>query len=202
MNIHYNLILAIVVGILLGSCATPKAVERTEHHRAEADTMAIQAAVDAHMSSWHERIDSIFRERISQYSEQQSSHSEERETIQETITTTTDSLGRAVRQEQRTISRDIQREQQQAVQRLEREMENRLQTALDRQDSIWQQRLDIALSHSEQSDSTHNTVTPVAQDSRPWYRRWADRLQWLAVGIILAAAAWITRRWWRRIANR
>lgn len=188
----------ILLCALLGSCATPKSVERTEHHSAEADTMAIQAAVDAHMSSWHDSMDSLFSQRIRQYTEQQSSHSQERELISETITTTTDSLGRAVRQEQRTISRDIQREQQQTIRRLEKEMDIRLQKAIDRQDSIWQQRLEAAMCHWEQTDSTHQTATPVPRDSRPWYQRWWSAIQYIAIGIILAAAAWFTRRWWMK----
>lgn len=199
MNHPYNIIMAIATGILLGSCAAPKAIDRTEHHHAAIDTLSIQAAVDAHMTSWHERMDSLFRERVSQFSSEQHSSTDQKELITETVTTTTDSLGRAVRQEQRTISRDLHQEQQQIARRIEREMESRLQTALARQDSIWQHRLDIALSHREQTDSTHNTVTPVPQDNRPWYRRWADHLQWFAVGIVLAAALWITRRWWRRL---
>lgn len=199
MNHPYNIIMAIATGILLGSCAAPKAIDRTEHHHAAIDTLSIQAAVDAHMTSWHERMDSLFRERVSQFSSEQHSSTDQKELITETVTTTTDSLGRAVRQEQRTISRDLHQEQQQIARRIEREMESRLQTALARQDSIWQHRLDIALSHREQTDSTHNTVTPVPQDNRPWYRRWADHLQWLAIGIVLAAALWITRRWWRRL---
>lgn len=199
MNNPYNIIMTIAAGIMLGSCAAPKTIDRAEHHHAAIDTLSIQAAVDAHMTSWHERMDSLFRERVSQSSSEQHSSTDQKELITETVTTTTDSLGRAVRQEQRTISRDLHQEQQLYEQRLEREMENRLQTALALQDSIWQQRLDAALSHREQTDSSRHVVTPVPQDNRPWYRRWADRLQWLAIGIVLAAALWITRRWWRKL---
>jgi hypothetical protein len=184
---------------LFTSCAAPKAIDRAEHHSVEADTMAIQAAVDAHMNSWHECMDSLFRERVSQSSSEQHSSADQKELITETVTTTTDSLGRSIRQEQRTISRDLHQEQQQIARRLEREMESRLHTALDRQDSIWQQRLDAAMSRREQTDSTHNTVTPAAKDNRPWYRRWADHLQWLIIGVVFAAALWITRRWWLRL---
>ena len=193
------IVLAIILCALLGSCAAPKAIDHAEHHHSAIDTLSIQAAVDAHMTSWHERMDSLFRERVSQSSSEQHSSTDQKELITETVTTTTDSLGRAVRQEQRTISRDLHQEQQQLALRLEREMENRLQTALDLQDSIWQQRLDAALSHREQTDSAHNTVTPVAQDNRPWYRRWADHLQWLIIGVVSAVAIWITRRWWLRL---
>lgn len=192
-------VLAIILCALPGSCAAPKAIDRAEHHHSAIDTLSIQAAVDAHMTSWHERMDSLFCERISQSSSEQYSSTVQKELITETVTTTTDSLGRAVRQEQRTISRDLHQEQQQIARRIEREIETRLQTALALQDSIWQQRLDIAMSHREQTDSTHNTVTPVPQDNRPWYRRWADRLQWLAIGVVFAAALWVTRRWWRKL---
>lgn len=192
-------VLATILCALLGSCAAPKVIDRAEHHHAAIDTLSILAAVDARMTSWHERMDSLFRERVSQSSSEQHSSTDQKELITETVTTTTDSLGRAVRQEQRTISRDLHQEQQQLALRIEREMESRLQTALDRQDSIWQQRLDAVMSHREQTDSTHKTVTPVPQDNRPWYRRWADHLQWLAVGIVLAVAICITRRWWRML---
>lgn len=191
-------VLVIILCALLGSCATPKVIDRTEHHHSAIDTLSIQAAVDAHMTSWHERMDSLFRERTVSSSAEQHNSTDQKELITETVTTTTDSLGRSVRQEHRTISRDLHQEQQQIARRIEREIENRLQQAIDRQDSIWQQRLDAAMSHREQTDSTRHTVTPVAQDNRPWYRRWADRLQWLAIGIIFAVALWITRRWWRR----
>lgn len=189
-------VLAIILCALLGSCTTPKIIDRTEHHHSAIDTLSIQAAVDARMTSWHERMDSLFRERTSQFSSEQHSSTDQKELITETVTTTTDSLGRAVRQEQRTISRDLHQQQQQIALRIEREMESRLQTAIDRQDSIWQQRLDAAMSRREQTDSIHNTVTPVPQDNRPWYRRCADHLQWLVIGIVLAVALWITRRWW------
>lgn len=192
-------VLAIILCALFGSCAAPKAIDRAEHHHAAIDTAALHSAVDARMTSWHERMDSLFRERVSQFSSEQHSSTDQRELITETVTTTTDSLGRAVRQEQRTISRDLHQEQQQIALRIEREMESRLQTALDRQDSIWQQRLNAAMSHHEQTDSAHYAATPVAQDSRPWYRRWADHLQWLIIGVVFTAALWITRRWWRKL---
>ena len=199
MTNRYNTILILALCLWIISCAAPKAIDRTEHHHSAIDTLSIQAAVDARMQSLTARMDSLFRERVIQSSAEQHSSTDQKELITETVTTTTDSLGRAVRQEQRTISRDLHQEQQQIARRIEREMESRLQTALDRQDSIWQQRLDAALSHREQTDSTHNTVTPVPQDNRPWYRRWADHLQWLIIGIVLAVALWITRRWWLRL---
>ena len=191
--------LIIILVALLASCATPKAIDRTEHHHAAIDTAALHSAVDARMQSVTARLDSLFRERIVSSSAERYLRSDQKELITETVTTTTDSLGRAVRQEQRTISRDLHQEQQQLALRIEREMESRLQTALDLHDSIWQQRLDAAMSHREQTDSARHTVTPVPQDNRPWYRRWADRLQWLAIGIVLAAGLWLSWKWRRKV---
>ena len=158
MNRHHFIIMAVILCVLLGSCAAPKAIDRAEHHHSTIDTLSIQAAVDAHMTSWHERMDSLFRERVSQSSSEQHSSTDQKELITETVTTTTDSLGRVVRQEQRTISRDLHQEQQLFEQRLEREMESRLQTALSRQDSIWQQRLDAALSHRPISSISSGSI--------------------------------------------
>jgi len=192
-------VLAAIICALLGSCAAPKAIDRAEYHHTAIDTAALHSAVDARIRSVTARMDSLFRERTSQFSSEQHSSTDQKELITETVTTTTDSLGRSIRQEQRTISRDLHQEQQQLTLRIEREMETRLQTTLAIHDSIWQQRLDAAMSHREQTDSAHYTATPVPQDNRPWYRRWADHLQWLIIGIILAVGLWITRRWWRKL---
>ena len=119
-------VLAIILCALLGSCAAPKAIDRAEHHHAAIDTAALHSAVDARIQSVTARMDSLFRERVSQFSSEQHSSTDQKELITETVTTTTDSLGRAVRQEQRTISRDLHQEQQQLVLCLKREMESRL----------------------------------------------------------------------------
>ena len=105
------LVIAMAISALLGSCTTPRQIERHHHHYYEADTLALQAQVDRHLQSWHQQLQqSLFATIASQLSQQQQTE-QQHEVTTETVTTVTDSLGRQLRTEQRTISRDISREQ-------------------------------------------------------------------------------------------
>ena len=119
------IIALVIIGIisLLTGCATPKIVEQHHHHYEQADTLAIQARIDRSMNSWHAQMDSSWRQRLDEYSASWFSHDDQKEHITETITTYIDSLGREVRQEQRTTDRSLSRMQQQTEQRLTREFE-------------------------------------------------------------------------------
>jgi hypothetical protein len=113
-----------------------------------------------------------------------------------------DSLGREVRQEQRTTERDMTRQQQQREERLVQEWESRLQRALDERDSAWQEKLEAIAVHQEQKDSTSSVVTPVPEDNRPWYRRWWDNMQWLALGGAVVLLLLLTRGMWQRVLKK
>lgn len=182
--------------LMLACCATPKAVEHHHHHSEQADTMAVKSQVDRLMTSWRTQIDSSLRQRMEEYSASWLSHDDEKEKVTETITTFVDSLGREVRQEQRTTERSLSRLQQQTEQRLTREMETRLSTAIDSINSVWQQRFDALQTHWEQNDSTHVKETPVAGAALPWYKRWWQTVKdYLLMAAILALLV-ITWKWW------
>ena len=198
-----KLLIALVVTLLIlfvfCGCTTPRAVEEHHHHHYEADTAAVSRQVDAHLTSWRQQMDSSWNERISQYLSQQQQTEQQHETITETVTETVDSLGRKIRQEQRTISRDITRELQTIEQHITREYEMRLRNVTDSLDSTWQQRYDSLSARVVSIDSTSVKKTPVAEDNRPWYKRLWDHIQWLVIGIVIAAAVYLTRRWWSKI---
>lgn len=182
---------------LLLCCSTPKAIENHHHHYEQADTLAIQAMVDKHLNSWHAQMDSSWQQSWQEYSASLFSNEDEKEKVTETITTWTDSLGREMRQEQRTTERSLSRMQQQTEQRLSREFEMRLSTALDSVNDIWQQRFERYQTHWEQKDSTHVKETPATKTELPWYKRWWQTLKdyLLMAGIVLLIIA--TRRiWW------
>lgn len=182
--------------LMLACCATPKAVEHHHHHSEQADTMAVKAQVDRLMTSWHTQIDSSLRQRMEEYSASWLSHDDQKEKVTETITTFVDSLGREVRQEQRTTERSLSRLQQQTEQRLTREMEVRLSTVIDSINDVWQQRYDALQTHWEQNDSTHIKETPVAGAALPWYKRWWQTVKdYLLMAAILALLI-ITWKWW------
>ena len=192
-------ILAIIICAFIGSCSTPKTIEEHHHHYYEADTMAVHAQVDRQLTSWHEEMTQFFTERLEQFSSQMQQSEHQQETISELITVSTDSVGRSIRQEQRTITRDISRELQQQEQRITQEMQAQLRVVVDSVNDAWQSRYDSLAAHVSQMDSTLSIIhQPSAIDHRPWYQRWWDNLRTVLIGIVIAAVAWSTRRWWAK----
>ena len=190
------LVVCAVISLFTG-CTTPKAVETHHHHYEQADTLAVQAMIDRSMNSWHEQMDSSWRQSWQEYSASLFSNEDQKEKVTETITTFVDSLGREVRQEQRTTERSLSRMQQQAEQRLSREFEARLSTTLDSVNGIWQQRFEQYQAHWGQADSTDVKETPATKTELHWYKRWWQTLKdyLLMAGIVLLFV--MTRRlWW------
>ena len=190
-------VVVILAGLVLTGCATPKIVEQHHHHYEQADTLAIQAQVDKRLNSWHAQMDSSWRQSWQEYSASLFSNEDQKEKVTETITTFVDSLGREVRQEQRTTERSLSRMQQQTEQRLTREFEQRMSVVVDSVNDIWQQRFERYQTHWEQTDSTHVKETPATKTELPWYKRWWQTLKdyLLMAGII--ALIIITRSiWW------
>jgi len=182
-------ILAVIVALaLFHSCAVPKVIEQHHHHVYQTDTLAVQSAVDTRMQSWQAQSEDWFRQMLTQESAQWSSNEDQRETITETVTTATDSLGRSLRTEQRTINRAMVNSQWSMVNKVTQEYEQRLCSVVDSLDAAWHHRYDSLASSVLQTDSTAYTKTPAA-DVRPWYRRILDRAEWLALGVVIALVA-------------
>lgn len=198
---HSSIIIGMFFCAMLTGCTTPKLVEQHHHHYYEADTMAVQAAVDARISNWHQQIDSSWTERLKTFSTELYHSFRETEVTTETVTTATDSLGRTLRTEQRTISRDISREQRQMEQRLISSYESRLRAVADSVNGIWQEKFESYRNHWEQSDSASFTQAPSVQGTSPWYRRLFGSVQYFICGVIIVGALWITRRWWLRFVK-
>lgn len=185
-----------VISLLMG-CTTPKIIEQHHHHYEQADTLAIQARIDHALNSWHEQMDSSWRQRMDEYSASWFSHDDQKETITETILTWTDSLGREMRQEQRTTDRSLSKMQQQTEQRLTREFELRLSVVVDSVNDLWQQKFSALQAHLEKIDSTSVQRGSPASENLPWYKRWWQTLKdyLLIAAIILILLA--TRRIWK-----
>ena len=136
------------------------------------------------LSQWHSEMTQFFTDRLDQFVSQQQQSEQQHETIQETVIETVDSLGRKVRQEQRTISRDVTREMLLTEQRLTRELENRLQCTVDSMDSCWQIRYDSLAARVNVSDSSSVSKTP-AGDNRPLMDRIWDKALWFGIGVVM-----------------
>jgi len=194
--LFFALVICFVISMLTG-CTTPKIVENHHHHYVQADTLAIQAQVDKQLTSWHAQMDSSWRQRMEEYSASMTSNEDQKEKVTETIITWTDSLGREMRQEQRTTERSLSRMQQQTEQRLSREFEARLSTALDSVNDIWQQRFDAIQTHFEQADSSSVKETPATKTELPWYKRWWQTLKdYLLIAGIVALLIITRSIWW------
>ena len=194
----FAVIIAFGICALFTGCASPRIVEE-HHHHYEADTAAVHALVDSRMTSWHEESEAWIRQAFSEQSASRSSHEDEQETISELITVSTDSVGRTLRTEQRTISRSLTRELQQQEQRITQEYEASLRVVVDSLDDIYHRRFDSLAAHVQQQDSTSSIIHhPSSIDHRPWYQRWWDNLQSIAlIFLLIHAVLWFTRRiWW------
>lgn len=188
----------VVVFFTFVCCTTPKIVEQHHHHYEQADTLAIQAQVDKQLTSWHAQMDSSWRQRMEEYSASWFSHDDEKEKVTETITTWTDSLGREMRQEQRTTERSLSRMQQQTEQRLSREFEQRMSVVVDSVNDIWQLKFERYQTHWEQKDSTSVKETPATKTELPWYKRWWQTLKdyLLMAGIVVLLIIATRNIWW------
>ena len=190
-------VVIILAGLVLTGCTTPKIVEQHHHHYEQADMLAVQAMVDKHLNSWHEQMDSSWRQSWQEYTASMTRNEDQKEHITETITTYIDSLGREVRQEQRTTDRSLSKMQQQTEQRLSREFEQRLYVVTDSLNDIWQQRFERYQTHFEQTDSTNVKETPATKTELPWYKRWWQTLKdYLLIAGIVALLIITRSIWW------
>ena len=161
--------------VLLTGCATPKAVEEQ-------------------MGGWHEEMTSAINVAIQSQQTEQESSEQQKERVTETITTWVDSLGREMRQVQRTTERDISRQQRMWEQQLQRQYEERLQAVTDSMGQVWQTKFDAMHTHWAKEDSTSVSEKPVPADNRSWWEKTREMLKWIVIGAVLAIMLWISRK--------
>ena len=193
------LVLAMIVCSFFSSCAASRTVE--EHHHYEADTAAVRAQVDRRLTAWQTESETQLRQFLTKVYASWSSREDQRETVSELITETTDSLGRRIRQEQRTISRDVTRELQQQEQRLTQEVQARLRTVSDSLDSVYSLRIDSVKAHWEQADTTAVNIHSGPPGGKSLLQRFWDGTCWLLAAVGIAVIIVITSRWWPLIKD-
>ena len=91
------------------SCTTSRTATSTVTH-SEGDSLRALSAQYAAVSQQLSRYDSLFAQMKARITAQQSTQEQSTERIQESVTTYLDSLGREVRQENRTIDRNLSRQ--------------------------------------------------------------------------------------------
>lgn len=183
--------------IILCSCSTSKSATKHQEHHATVDVVASEAKHDTHLSEDIARLDSmisLFRQRER---ETNTTQEDSRETISEIITTTIDSLGREVRQEQRTTERTLSRQEQREREQWQQQVEQRWQQELSRRDSLYQIALSdlqarITADTAETSDSKAEKQTGYSGPS-------CKGLIYALIIIIIMIA---TRRYWKRFTEK
>lgn len=187
------LAMAVIAVLLFAGCASPKTIEQHHHHYAEVDSEAVQAIVDQRLTTWDERITDTFQAMVEAAASEQHTDEQSRERITETMTTYIDSLGREVRQQQRTTERSLSRQQQQREQQLTQHFERRLQQELSQRDSLWQLRFDAMQAHWQQEDSAHTEQVQQKQPNR--LGQWLGSIAAAGIILIIVAVLWLT---WRK----
>lgn len=186
-----------VLMVTVASCASHKEFHRS--HAVDADTLAAQAKIDTHVDSKLTRIDSIFN-MLKQHLVSESKSSEQsNETVNETITTSTDSLGRESRTEQRTINRTVNREEQKRQEQWQEQMLSQIHTLQQQYDSLFHAFESRMESHWQQADSTSAKKDVEQTAVTSWWQRLKDKVLFSVVVIILLAALWLTRSWWKNL---
>lgn len=187
-------VVVVIVIALCVSCAPTKIIERTETHTIGMDSSQVVQMMNARVQNVQQHIDSAMHAVTTQVTTQQENNEQQRERITETITSWVDSLGREVRQEQRTTDRDISKQQKLTEERLVQEMETRLQQAITKHDSEWNARLEELRTHFERTDSIADKKLQ-GKAAETWWDKFDRKFGWvMVIGVILLF--YFTRKFW------
>ena len=184
--------------IALAGCATQKQQHEHQTHVINVDTLVTETQLDSHSSQHRQDIDSLVSSAVSQAIQEYMKTEQEHEVTTETLTETIDSLGRVVRQQQKTTDRTLSRQELRRQEQQIQEMKINLQRHIEMQDSAWAQKFSQFESHLRDSlDMTidKQSVKNAAPVTSWWKRLWHN-LEMILVGVVMACAAFVTRKWW------
>lgn len=136
----FVLLAALAVCSLFTSCATQKQEHQQQTHVVQTDTAGTEQSYGGQVADLTVNVDSIVNIVMQRTREEFSRQEQEHETTTETTTETIDSLGRIVRQTQKTTDRTLSRQEQQRIDRLEQTFSQQLHRAIQEHDSLWQNR--------------------------------------------------------------
>ena len=189
-------VVAFAVVALFSGCATKKELHELQTHVVQADTMARHQSAEMRNTVTTEQMDSALTRMMRRWHDEMLSREQQTETTRETVTTTTDSLGRETRQEQRTVTRTLSREEQRRIDGEIEQMQTEMHRSLQQQDSVWQQR--FSEYRATMRDSL-NSVRHQVQQSTPArspLAQFVDHLKNIALYTCILAAViiYIKRR--------
>ena len=191
--------IAIAALALFSSCASTKEFHQQHQHTTEIDTLATEAQTDSHVQQHRQDIDSLVTASVWAAMQEFVKSEQEREKITETITTFIDSLGREVRQEQRTTERELSRQEQQRREEQLEQTVSSLHQRLEVMDAEWSERLQRLEATVRDATVTHTDAVKQTQAPQPlswWQRAWT----WLK-GILVGIVVGIVIVCWRNVVT-
>lgn len=200
----FYITLAIFICGLFGSCATKKELHEHHQHTVVADTLVQEARHDSHTNHQTSNIDSLVTASVWAAMQEFVRQEQEHEVTTETLTETIDSLGRIVRQQQKTTDRTLSRQELQRQQEQLQQVASQLHRQLSAMDSTLSDRMSRFESHlrdSLNSELSKQTETSGAPALSWWQKTWAW-LKGIIVGVIICGALYLTRRFWLPLIKR
>ena len=194
----YVLIVSAIAG-MFSSCATKKELHEHHQHTVVADTLAQEARHDSHTNHQTSNIDSLVTASVWAAMQEFVRQEQEHEVTTETLTETIDSLGRIIRQQQRTTDRTLSRQELQRQQEQLQQVASQLRQRLEVMDSDWHvslARMEASLRDSLNSELSKQTETNAAPALTWWQRLW----QWLK-GILIGIVVGIVIVCWRNVVT-
>lgn len=163
----------IVAAIFLAACATQKTGTTVSSGTTEKDSTENTVAT----TDYTHLIDSLFTSWKQSLSQSSTTNEQSHERITESITTTIDSLGREIRNEQRTIDRDISKATEERLNQVISQQQTQITDLTHRYDSLFAAMEANYRNHWQ--DSTHTEKKPVASS-------YGAHLKHLGIDFILA----------------
>ena len=191
----------LVCCLVLLACSTQKEVHQHTSHTVNVDSLAHEAQADGHHQTTAVNIDSIVTASIWAAMQEFSKNEQEHEVTTETLTETIDSLGRIIRQQQKTTDRTVSKQELQRQQEQLQSLEVRLSETLRQSDSLWSERISRLETHlrdslvSQLDKQAIVNSTPVTS----WWQKTWSWLKGILVGIVLCVAFFLYRKFKTKI---
>jgi len=193
----FVLLAAFAICSVFSSCATQKQEHQEQTHVVVTDSAATEHSQSVQVSNQTVNIDSIITAVMQRTREEFARQEQEHEIITETLTETVDSLGRVVRQQQKTTDRTLSRQEQQRIERLEQTFEQQIHLAIREHDSIWQDRFaqyEATMRDSLQSMRDMQRQTS-ATNPLTWWQQFRLHLANIALyALLIIGVIWLIRK--------
>jgi len=190
---------AVGIVAMCSSCGTKKELHQHTSHVVDADTLAKEAKHEGHTQQTTADLDSIVTASVWAAMQEFVKSEQEHEVTTETLTETIDSLGRIIRQQQKTTDRTISRQELQRQQQQLQQLSIDLQRHIAVLDSSWADHMQTFESHLRDSLATafdKYSETNTAPALTWWQKLWQQWKGFLA-GVIICSVLFLTRRLWR-----